>query len=255
MQRRQLLKLAGANLLGSAFSQFTFSRTPTQAAPLWDYSGNVSPEHWGDLSPEFQLCRIGQQQTPIDLAEATATETEAIAIHYQSMPLSITNTTRTIQVNAAPGNLLTFRDETFQLLQFHFHHPSEHRLRGQPLDLEMHLVHRSATGKLAVIGVFIAAGAFNALLQPIWEQMPNQPGTVEAKAMINVAQLLPNDRQFYEYRGSLTTPPCSENVLWFVMTQPIELSAAQIQQFAALFPANARPLQVRGDRSIKLIKQ
>lgn len=242
------------------------SAFPATASPAknWGYLGDTSPEHWSELSPEFQLCQTGQQQAPIDIAAATASESEQLQISYHPTSLSITNTLRTLQVNYAPGSFLTFQGETFQLLQFHFHHPSEHRLLGKSFDLEIHLVHRSPAGKLAVIGVFAQVGKFNSTLKPIWDAMPAQPGKVEKNTLINAAQLLPPDRaekgtalhhsfqhQFYKYRGSLTTPPCTENVLWFVMTQPIEVSAEQVRQFAALFPLNARPIQARGDRVIK----
>ncbi|WP_088893047.1 carbonic anhydrase [Leptolyngbya ohadii] len=258
MKRRSLLRLTGASFLSSFLAAFpapsanaaprNFSRT---SSTQWGYTGDTSPEHWGELAPEFRICQTGQQQTPIDLTEAPVVEPDHLEIHYQPTSLHITHNTRTIQVNYAPGSHIVFQGETFHLKQFHFHHPSEHFVLGKPYDLELHLVHQSAAGKLAVVGVFAQIGASHAALKPIWDAMPPEPQTVEVKTSINAAHLLPTDRQFYEYRGSLSTPPCSEDVLWFVMAQPIEVSAEQVNQFAALFPHNARPIQPKGDRIIK----
>lgn len=248
MNRRQILRLLGCGTLANAIA------VPSATAAnlvKWGYVGANSPEHWGELSPEFQLCQRGRHQTPIDISATTTVESAALRLNYRATLLSIKNTDRTIQVNYAPGSFLTFQRETFQLLQFHFHHPSEHRLNGQRFDLEIHLVHRAASGKLAVVSVMAQVGDFNARLQPIWAAMPTQPSTVKVPATFDITHLLPRDRTFYEYSGSLSTPPCSEQVLWFVMAQPIQVSAQQVQQFAALFPNNARPLQPLGDRRIK----
>ncbi|WP_066381830.1 carbonic anhydrase [Anabaena sp. CA = ATCC 33047] len=254
MYRRHLLKCLGASALGSAIA---YSRSfPASATTLdqihWGYIGAASPEHWGELSPDFQLCQTGRQQTPINLEDTTVTEAEALIFNYRPTPLKIIHNGHSIQVNYAPGSAMTFKGESFNLVQFHFHHPSEHQITGQPFDLEIHLVHRSQAGKLAVVGIFAQTGTFNPVLQSIWDVMPiqPQPEQITANTSINVSQLLPSDRSFYEYRGSLTTPPCSEDVLWFVMQQPIEASKQQIQQFAALFPHNSRPLQPLNSRTV-----
>ncbi|HEY9662199.1 MAG TPA: carbonic anhydrase family protein, partial [Allocoleopsis sp.] len=199
-----------------------------------------------ELAPEYQVCQTGLQQTPIDVENAVLAEVDALNLSYQAAPLKLLNNGHTIQVNYAPGSSIQWNGETFNLVQFHFHHPSEHHVAGSPYDMEMHLVHRNSAGdRLAVIGVFLQQGEANALLQPIWDAMPlakSDERTVE-NVQIDVAQLLPTDRRFYTYYGSLTTPPCSEGVLWFVMEQPIEVSQEQIRKFAALFPLNARPIQ------------
>ncbi|MDX2229853.1 MAG: carbonic anhydrase family protein [Leptolyngbyaceae cyanobacterium bins.349] len=255
MKRRSLLRLLGIELFGTAIAPFYTN--PAAAATLlpqrWGYRGDNSPEHWGELSPEFQLCQTGQQQTPINLGPTTTIEAASLDIHYQPTPLAIANTGRTIQVNYQSGSFFTFKGDSFALLQFHFHHPSEHHFAGQAFDLEIHLVHRAPTGKLAVIGILAQAGALNSAIQPIWKAMPTQPlqDLRQATTLVNATDLLPRDRRFYEYQGSLTTPPCSEAVLWLIMAQPISLSVQQIQQFARLFPQNARPLQPLGDRVIR----
>jgi carbonic anhydrase len=132
----------------------------------------------------------------------------------------------------------------YELVQFHFHHPSEHLLSGKKFDMELHFVHRSEAGRLAVLGVFIQPGAANAALGPIWAAMPAEAGPArDAGAVVRPAALLPATRGYFRYTGSLTTPPCSEGVLWTVYKDPIEASPDQIRRFAALFPVNARPAQ------------
>ncbi len=208
----------------------------------WGYEGEAGPEHWGGLSADFKVCELGVEQTPIDIRGATRAELTGVAPSFQPMPLKILNNGHTIQANCAPGSRTVINGQPFDLLQFHFHHPSEHLLSGKAFDLELHFVHRSEKGQLAVLGIFITPGAENAALAPIWAAMPKEAGEEQAMGTtITPADLLPADRGFFRYQGSLTTPPCSEGVLWTVFKSPIEASPAQIRQFAELFPVNARP--------------
>jgi carbonic anhydrase len=160
------------------------------------------------------------------------------------MKLRIINNGHTIQVNAAPGSSCVIAGTSYELQQFHFHHPSEHLLSGKPFDLECHLVHRSAAGDLAVIGVFIRPGETNRALEPIWSAMPRQEGPErDAGTAIDPGTLLPDERSYFRYMGSLTTPPCTQGIVWTLFQQPIEASPEQIRQFAALFADNARHIQ------------
>jgi len=213
------------------------------------YEGEAGPEAWGDLSADFKVCSLGMEQTPIDLKGTVRAETGAIEPSFQQMPLTIHNNGHTIQVNCAPGSRTVIAGQAFDLLQFHFHHPSEHLLSGRTFDLELHFVHKSAEGRLAVLGIFIRPGAENAALAPIWAAMPREAGEPQQiGTSINPAALLPADRKHFRYKGSLTTPPCSEGVLWTVFKDPIEASSDQIRQFAELFPVNARPVQSLNSR-------
>ena len=219
--------------------------------PHWSYEGAEGPENWGGLSADFKTCSIGLEQAPIDLAHAIRAETGPVAPSFPSMPLTIVNNGHTVQVNCAPGGNSMIAGEAFDLLQFHFHHPSEHLVAGKTFDMELHFVHKSTAGKLAVLGVLIQQGAENTALAPIWAALPEQAGDpVPVGTMIDPAALLPAQRQFFRYHGSLTTPPCSEGVLWTVFEQPIEASSEQIAKFAALFPVNARPVQALNDRKL-----
>jgi carbonic anhydrase len=215
------------------------------APPHWTYEGDTGPSHWGELSPDFKTCQLGIEQAPIDLkAPITAELGKAVDVAYQSRRFRIINNGHTIQVNIEPGSRCTIAGEQYELLQYHFHHPSEHLLAGKGFDLECHFVHRAASGKLAVLGVFVTPGAENATLKPIFDAMPAEGGRERYVATpINPIDLLPRGNGFFRYMGSLTTPPCSEGLTWTVFKNAIEASPAQIRQFAALFPNNARPLQ------------
>ncbi|MCP5364439.1 MAG: carbonic anhydrase [Hyphomicrobiales bacterium] len=210
--------------------------------PHWDYQGAAGPEHWGDLSPAYRVCGVGVQQSPIDLHDAIGAKISDVAIDYTSGPFEVVNNGHTIQVNVAPGSRIRLDGTSYKLLQFHFHHPSEHLINGKPFEMEAHFVHISDDGVLAVLGVMISPGAANTVLAPVWEIMPASEGKSTSSRSISPADLLPRDRSLYRYLGSLTTPPCSEKVIWTVFKQPIEASHAQLNQFSALFAMNARPV-------------
>ena len=221
----------------------------THANPHWSYGGETGPEHWGDLAPDFKVCQLGLEQTPIDLSGATKGEAGGIAFDYRALPLRLLNNGHTIQVNADPGSSCTIGGTRYDLVQFHFHHPSEHLLDGRAFEMEVHFVHRSETGALAVVAVFLRSGAYNHSLQPIFDQMPRSEGPeVAASGAFDPAALLPATRDHFRYAGSLTTPPCSEGLTWTVFREPVEAAPGQIRQFAALFPNNARPVQPKNRR-------
>lgn len=222
-----------------------------QSLPSWSYGGAANPTQWGDLSQNFASCQLGQAQSPINLGEATEGAADPITFAYQPTPLSVTNTGHTIQVNYAPGSQITLDGQPYELLQFHFHTPSEHTIQGKASALELHFVHRNSAGKLAVVGVMINAGAENTLIDQVWNAIPAAGDTKTVPTiLINGADLLPKNHEYFSYEGSLTTPPCSEGVKWNVLVEPITISAAAIDAFQALYPVNARPLQAVHDRKV-----
>ena len=225
------------------------SGSAAHAAPHWSYEGKGRPEHWGELQPNFKVCQLGMEQTPIDLANGMKGAAAPVALDYKPLALRIVNNGHTIQVNADAGSSCIIGADKYDLLQFHFHHPSEHLLSGKPFDLECHFVHKSGAGDLAVVGVFIKPGAKNAALQTIFDAMPKREGPeLRASGSVDPAALLPKASSYFRYMGSLTTPPCSEGLTWTVFKEPIEASTEQIKQFAQLFPNNARPVQNRNRR-------
>ena len=230
---------------------------PRQAAAHahWGYSGEGAPEHWADLAPENRQCAAGSRQSPIDIRDGIKVELEKIAFDYRPSGFAVLDTGHTVQVNVAPGNVLQVMGRRFELLQFHFHRPSEERINGRQFDMVAHLVHKDADGKLGVLAVLLDRGPDDkphALVQTIWNNLPLEKGQpLTAPGQLDVSLLLPEDRSYFTYMGSLTTPPCSEGVLWMVMRTPAALSAQQLAIFSKLYPMNARPLQAGSGRLIK----
>ena len=259
MQRRTLIKLltiggAGigcAGAIGVGGRSFAAAIASENHAE-WGYVGAKDSTHWGDLSAEYQACKVGQQQSPVNLQKAIKAEPSPLQIAYHDIPLRVLNNGHTIQINAAPANQITLNGSVYELTQFHFHHPSEHHLVSKTYPMELHLVHKDSTGALAVLGIFLQAGRENDVLKPIWAAMPSkkQPEKVVTGAKVSIARLLPKGREAYEYFGSLTTPPCSEIANWVVFHDPIEVSQSQIDQFKQIFSLNARPIQPLSHRFI-----
>lgn len=225
---------------------------PAIATPIWSYEGTSDPGHWSELQSDYSLCATGQSQSPINLrSQDLSSNHETLNVDYHSSPLDEVNNGRTVTVNYAAGNTLTVNNQTYELVQFHFHAPSEHRINNKSSAMEMHLVHKNAANELAVLGVMIQPGAANPLLDEIWENMPAVEEENAPNLEIDVRSLLPRDRSFYHYQGSLTTPPCSESVNWAILKQPIQASRQQISTFKSRFHANARPVQALNNRSIQ----
>lgn len=249
--RRSFLRMAtfgcayciGSNIAGAAFAKGALDGA-AHAKPHWSYEGETGPAHWGELSPEFKVCQLGLEQTPIDLSSGIKGDAGNVSFDYRPLPLRIVNNGHTIQVNADPGCACVIGGTRYGLLQFHFHHPSEHLVDGTPFEMEAHFVHRAQDGALAVVGVFIKPGAHNGGLQPIFDQMPKNEGPeITAPGEVDPRAILPASRAYFRYMGSLTTPPCSEGITWTVFREPIEASLEQIRQFASVFANNARPVQ------------
>ena len=225
--------------------------TGARAQAHWGYEGAHGPEHWGSLDPGFGVCSDGCEQSPIDLTGAEAEVLSEIGFDYAPSPISILNNGHSIQVNYAPGSGIALDGTRYELAQFHFHHRSEHTVDGADFPLELHLVHTSADGALAVVGVFLAEGGANDALAPVFGQMPEESGrAVMVAGTVDAAALLPERRTTWRYPGSLTTPPCSEGVSWLMMTEPVTASRGQIEAFSALFPVSNRPVQPLNGRRL-----
>lgn len=239
MQRRQALKLlAGLSLC-------PLCAWDARAADAhWSYEGSDGPANWGNLDPTNRVCSTGVQQSPIDIRDPIRAQLAPLRVIWEKRAETIVNTGRTVQLNMGEASVLGYGSANYRLLQFHFHHPSEHLIAGKTLPMEIHFVHANAAGSLAVIGVLIAAGRANAAFNKIVSTMPEQEGpAIAADRAINPNSLLPSSRSYYRYSGSLTEPPCSETVDWLLLTDPIQVADADIARFAKLFPMNARPVQ------------
>ena len=210
----------------------------------WSYEGAQGPSHWGDLDAASKVCSIGSQQSPIDIELPIEAELPPLKIQWAKSADTIINNGHTIQLNAAPGSTLKLGDDEYKLVQFHFHRPSEHLVDGKRYPMEAHFVHQHASGRLAVVGVLMTAGKENPAFNKVVTTMPDKEGpAVKADPAIDPNGFLPDDLDYYRYNGSLTTPPCAETVEWLLLTEPIEVSDADIARFAKLYAMNARPVQ------------
>ncbi len=221
----------------------------------WAYEGEGGPWNWGSLKSEFSACDAGMSQSPIDISQVTVGTLPAIEFNYSESPLEIVNNGHTIQANYAPGSSITVDGKQYELLQFHFHAPSEHTIGGKAYDMVAHLVHKAEDGQLGVIGVMFKAGdEVNSTIGKLWLNMPEKSGVTKQVpgVKINAADLLPVDLTYFNYSGSLTTPPCSEGVNWMVLATPQNISVEQVKQFTNLFSLSTRPVQPLNGRVVRL---
>jgi len=212
----------------------------------WGYTGHGAPAHWGDLSENYALCKTGKHQSPVNLSGTVKANLDAITFSYRPSPLQVVNNGHTIQVNYQKGSFITVDGRDFALLQFHFHSPSENRINGNAFPMEAHFVHADKEGNLAVVAVMLTSGKVHATLDDVWKHMPASAGgkASPAGAEINAMDLLPDDKRYYRFSGSLTTPPCTEGVRWFVMKAPAMVSGKQADQFRSTMGQHTnRPVQ------------
>lgn len=216
----------------------------------WGYRGAGGPDHWGDLKPGYKTCSTGRHQSPINLEATEPGHLAPLAMHYKVSLIDLVNNGHTVQANYAKGSYITLGEERYDLVQFHFHTPSEHRIAGRSFPMEIHFVHRNKRGQLAVVGVLVAFGEYNLAAREIWDHLPKRAHTksAETRALINARDLLPGNTKHFRYRGSLTTPPCSENVKWLVLQTPVVFSEGQIAKLHRIIGMNARPPQARNSR-------
>jgi carbonic anhydrase len=222
----------------------------------WSYEGETSPEYWGDLDPVNSACVNGNEQSPINI-EFSQVENEKAAedlqINYKPTSFSLMNNGHTVQANAASGsNSILIEGKEYKLAQFHFHTPSEHQFNGQNYEMELHLVHKDADGKIAVLGVMIQEGEENKSLAAVWDILPKEETEKDIflNEPVDLKALLPEDRTAFHYDGSLTTPPCTEEVKWIVFEKSIEMSKEQIEAFRQIFPDDHRPVQSLKNRKV-----
>ena len=217
------------------------------AAPHWGYDGEMNPAKWGET---FPVCGAGKSQSPLDIRGPFEKTSLDMKLDYKPGPLKLLNNGHTIQVVATPGSTMSIGNEKYELLQFHFHRPSEEHVDGKPSAMVAHFVHKSANGKLAVIGVLLSEGKENSLIQTIWRNAPKSeaPESSVPGVVINPGALMPPKLSFFSYEGSLTTPPCTEGVTFFILQTAVSLSKAQVEEFP--FKMNARPTQPLNGRKI-----
>ena len=224
---------------------------PGAGAVHWGYEGEHGPAAWAGLKQEFGLCKTGQRQSPIDIRGGLAVNLDPVKFNYQDSKFSVVDNGHTVQVQLQPGNTIDIGGRKYELQQFHFHRPSEERIDGRQFEMSLHLVHKDEQGRLAVVALLFDEGPANAVVQEVWNNLPLERGDARpARLPLALTELLPDDRRYYTYMGSLTTPPCSEGVQWVVMRAPQSLTAEQIGIFSRIYPMNARPVQSASGRRI-----
>jgi len=244
------MRFGGIVLLG--MSLFAALPMMGQKADKWSYEGKEGPLNWGRLDPSYRICSVGREQSPIDIRGAKLDKSlKPIEFHYLSGAMTLTNTGHTIEVTPPAGSYISLDGVRYDLVEFHFHSPGEDPVKGKLSDMSIELVHKSADGKLAVISVRLNEGRPNAVLAGLWEHLPKTVGSSDKMTqLMSPLGLLPMDRGYWTYTGSLTAPPCTEGVRWFVMENEVEISREQLRAFTALYRVNSRLLQATRGRKI-----
>jgi carbonic anhydrase len=221
----------------------------------WSYSGMTGPQAWGQLKPEFITCGIGKRQSPINIETSTTLQgpAEPLQFNYRLSDGTVVNNGHSIQVDLPGDNTLTVRGSVYKLLQLHFHSPSEEQVDFRNSAMVVHLVHKSAAGNLAVVAVMLEPGVSNPLIDKVWTYMPLDVGdrVRMPDGVLDVNALLPKDQRYYQFMGSLTTPPCTEGVLWMVLKQAVQMGQNQLRLFQQIYPQNARPVQPTNGRLVR----
>jgi carbonic anhydrase len=219
---------------------------------VWSYEGELGPANWSKINVDWARCGMGNRQSPIDLRDGIKVNLEQIAFDYHLSSFNEVNNGHTIQVTVGGGNFITVGNQTYELQQFHFHRPSEEKINGKGTEMVMHLVHKSAEGKFAIVAVLLERGQPHGLMQTNWDNLPlEKQEVVSPSVVIDPKDALPASREYFTYMGSMTEPPCTEGVLWLVFKQPRQASPAQMALFSRLYPLNARPVQSTSGRMIK----
>lgn len=240
---------------------FTLCAAILAAAPLvagsgsgahWGYEGKTGPKNWGDLDKKYHMCKEGMNQSPINITKTADAELDPIEFGYKPSRINVVNNGHTIKADYDAGSDISIDGRYFELKQFHFHTPSENHIEGKSYPMEAHFVHADRYGNLAVVGVVYEIGEADEELEKIWENMPKKNGAhYKSKHTVDGMKLLPSDKAYYRFSGSLTTPPCSEGVLWLVLKQPMTASKAQVQKFHKLFHHDTnRPVQPLNARKV-----
>ena len=242
----------GGYMLELVHNEATRESTRPASPVQWGYEGAGAPENWARIDPRNSLCASGQRQSPIDISDGIKVDVEPVRFDYRPSRFRIADTGRSIEVFVGDMSF-SLTGKTYTLQKITFHRPSEERIDGRRFDMSAHLIHKADDGQLAIIAVLIERGNENPFIQTLWNNLPLEKGLEVAPpaATIDLESLLPTSRNYYTYMGSLTTPPCTEGVLWLVMKQPIQVSPQQIDIFSRLYRNNARPVQPTNGRLIK----
>lgn len=234
-------------LLGVSFGTKAYSKEPT-----WSYSGATGPEHWAELDPAFALCRSGKFQSPINIDDTSPAELPALNLNYLPSPSTLLHTGHTLNIKPSSKGWISVGPDIFDFQSVNIHTPSEVQVNGRRFPLAVYLEHRNPAGQPLMVVILFEIGAKNLVLEQFFSSIPAQRGDVLTLGRFDVTQLYPAQRDYYDFSGSMTTPPCSEGVRWIVMKTPVQLSEAQLYTFQLTFPMSARPIQPSNNRTIQV---
>jgi carbonic anhydrase len=236
----------------AAVKEAAVAAIPKVYSNVWSYEGETGPANWGKINPAWAKCGSGNRQSPIDLRDGMKVDLEQITFDYHPSSFNVTDNGHTVQVMVGSGNFLTVGNRTYELIQFHFHRPSEERINGKGFEMVVHLVHKDPEGRIAMLALLLERGKPQPVIQTVWNNLPLEKfDTAAPSEPLDPQDLLPAKREYYTFMGSMTTPPCNEGVLWLVMKEPLQASPQQMALFSRLYPLNARPVQPSAGRIIK----
>jgi len=231
-----------------------FSKSQHKHDAAWGYTGQQGPQFWGTLSPKYHLAKDGKQQSPIDIQtkDAIAESLPPLKFNYRKERITAINNGHSIQHNEEPKSFLHVGDQVYSLEQFHVHVPSEHTIDGKHADMEIHFVHKSSSGEVAVVAAMVHADSKDPIDVPIYKELPKQVGetVVADQATRNPVDFIPKDHSYLRYIGSFTTPPCTEGIRWIMMKNPISITPTVLAEFKELIGGNNRPVQMLNDRQV-----
>jgi carbonic anhydrase len=252
MRANQQARVAAAAKAKKAAAVVAATPPPPKISNVWSYEGEYGPANWGKINPAWAKCSDGNRQSPIDIRDGMKVELEQITFDYHPSSFNVTDNGKTVQVMIGSGNFITVGNRTYELIQFHFHRPSEERINGKGYEMVVHLVHKDGEGRIAMLALLLERGKPQPVIQTVWNNLPLEKlETLAPSITLDPMDLLPARREYFTFMGSMTTPPCQEGVLWLVMKEPVQASPAQMALFSRLYPLNARPIQPGSGRIIK----
>lgn len=241
-------------LLVAGFSAPPVAAEGCSTSCSWGYGPKNGPQSWAEIC--CPVC-AGRDQSPVDIRLETLVgdAQQSLVVKFRESHLEFVNNGHTLEASdqlAAGENHILVDDVRYDLAQFHFHSLSEHTIDGRHSPLELHFVHQRTSYDLAVIAVLIDEGEENPEFAAMWNSLPATPDVLPRTIIIHPRKLLPHGKlPYYTYRGSLTTPNCSEIVTWFVVSEPLTMSVEQIEAFRAIFSDNYRPVQPLNGRQVR----
>ena len=251
-QQARVAAAAKAKKAAAAAAVAAAAPPPPRFSNVWAYEGENGPAYWGKINPAWAKCGDGSRQSPIDIRDGMKVELEQITFDYHPSSFNVTDNGKTVQVMVGGGNFITVNNRMYELIQFHFHRPSEERINGKGYEMVVHLVHKDGEGRIAMLALLLERGKPQPVIQTVWNNLPLEKlETMAPSVVLDPMELLPARRDYFTFMGSMTTPPCQEGVLWLVMKEPVQASPAQMALFSRLYPLNARPVQPSSGRIIK----